>query len=349
VLVGRALLEASTRIRVITSSTPRNYRAEVDRLSTARDVEAPRFFYAPPPDLSALRLALEAIEREVAPHGALGEVYAARTRELAEEAAICEGAGSRALWAAARVRFARRDAFDDDADQLAEAWLGSLGGARSGTADVISDDPADPRSLLCRMRDVIGARRLPVRVLVARDIASLATTGDGFVQVAAKRMLSIDDVERTVHHEIEGHVVPRTRAGQELLSIFTLGTRRGSDDQEGRALWLEDRSGFLTRARRRELALRHTAARLVEGEASFVDIVRALEKLSATRAEAVRYCARAYRGGGLAREAVYLPAYLRIRAHLTETPELAKALDRGTVSVGAARALLPWIRAASSD
>ncbi len=57
----------------------------------------------------------------------------------------------------------------------------------------------------------IGERRLPLRVVIA-DIAPLAATGDGVIQVARGRMLTRDDVERTVLHEIEGHAAPSVRA-----------------------------------------------------------------------------------------------------------------------------------------
>ena len=58
----------------------------------------------------------------------------------------------------------------------------------------------------------------------------------------------------------------------------------------------------------------------------------------------MRVAARAHRGGGLGREVVYLPAFLRVKEALAEEPGLWGALGSGRVSVEAARVLgrLGW-------
>src|SRR5262249_10654130 len=145
-------------------------------------------------------------------------------------------------------------------------------------------------------------------VMVSPNLASLAATGDGFVQIAADRWMSRRDVQRTVLHEIDGHVLPRLAGERAALGIFGVGTAWGSGDQEGRALALERRMGFLEPGRRRELALRHVAARSVEAGADFTSTARFLLDQGAPLEDALRIAARVHRGGGLGREAVYLPA-----------------------------------------
>ncbi|MEJ7728869.1 MAG: tyrosine/phenylalanine carboxypeptidase domain-containing protein [Polyangiaceae bacterium] len=189
----------------------------------------------------------------------------------------------------------------------------------------------------------MGAWRLPVRVVVSRHLASLAAVGDGVVHVVAGRMLSERDVERTVRHEMLGHVLPRQRADGERLGLFAVGTAAGADDQEGRALFLEKQGGFLDVGRRRELALRHLAARRTQAGEGFVETTRGLLAHDATLPDALRIVARAHRGGGLAREAVYLPALLRVERALAARPALDAVLARGRVAVGAASLLAPWI------
>jgi hypothetical protein len=208
---------------------------------------------------------------------------------------------------------------------------------------VQSDDERDPGSLLCRLRDEIGKRRLPLRVLISANLASLAATGDGFVQIVAARSMSRRDVERTVLHEIEGHVLPRLAGAQASIGIFGIGTARGSDDQEGRALALEREKGFLDHGRRVELALRHVAARAVEASADFPSTVRLLLDRGAALADALRLAARVHRGGGLAREAVYLPALLRVEAAIAADSGVDAVLAQGRVSVDAAPTLRAWV------
>jgi hypothetical protein len=193
------------------------------------------------------------------------------------------------------------------------------------------------------MREEIGCRRLPLRVVVKENIASLAATGDGFVQVAAGKLLTRRDVERTVLHEVDGHAAPRVLASDVPLGIFALGTARGTDDQEGRALWLERAHGFLDHGRRREIALRHVAARAVEARADFVATVRLLQGHGAPLDTALRVSARVHRGGGLARESVYLPALLRVADAVARDHTLDRVLRVGRVSVDAAPVLAAYV------
>ncbi|WP_438029411.1 tyrosine/phenylalanine carboxypeptidase domain-containing protein [Sorangium sp. So ce233] len=342
----RLLGAAARRIRVVGASTPVNLVEELARLAAAwgrSGAEVPRFTYAPAQDHSDVRRAMETAAERLAEQGELGAVYAGRARELAAEAAICEAAGGAGCWAAARLRYAARDAFDEQADVLAAAWAEEEAGAAAREeARVRSDDARSPGSLVSRMRREIGARRLPLRVVIA-DIAPLAATGDGVIQVARGRMLTRDDVERTVLHEIEGHAAPGVRAAALPLGIFAIGTANGGDDQEGWALARERAAGYLVGARRSELGLRHLAARSVERGAGFVETARLLEARGArSTADALRIAARVHRGGGLAREVVYLPALLRVEALLLAQPALGQVLASGRVSVSAAASLASW-------
>ena len=341
----QALSEASAQIRVIASNTPANLREELDRLDGCwrSGAAMPRFCYAAPPDLADLRGTLLGLAEELDGLGALGAVYAGRARELEIEAALCEHAGGPGLWAAARRRYALRDGFEALADAAAAAWLDERAPAPGEIVTTRSDDEREPTSLVSRLRQELGRRRLPLRVLVSRNLASLAATGEGFVQIVAERALSPRDVERTVLHEIEGHVLPRHASTTAPIGIFALGTARGSDDQEGRALALERAAGFLDHGRRREIALRHQAARSVAAGADFVATARLLLDRGAPLADTLRIAARVHRGGGLGREAVYLPALLRVEAALGVDASLDQVLGAGRVSVEAAATLRPWV------
>jgi hypothetical protein len=341
----QALTDAASQVRVIASNTPTNLREELDRLHSCwqTGAELPRFIYAAPPDHTTLRAALSGLADELDGLGELGSIYAGRARELEIEAALCEHAGRPGLWEAARRRYALRDGFEADADAAAAAWLAEPAPAATPTATSRSDDEQDPTSLVSRLRQELGRRRLPLRVLVSKNLASLAATGEGFVQIVAERALSRTDVERTVLHEIEGHVLPRQASITAPIGIFALGTARGSDDQEGRALSRERAAGFLDHGRRREIALRHQAARSVAARADFVTTTRLLLDRGASLADALRIAARVHRGGGLGREAVYLPALLRVEAALAVEAALDEVLGAGRVSVDAAPALRGWV------
>ena len=372
---GRLLFEIAGRVRLLGRATPVNFASEVARVSAAWEAgreEEPRFEYGPCVNLSAERAWLERVAasselvgsaapagvrggmrgvagRHEETAGVLAGLVADRARELAVEAAACEVAGKEAFWGLCRARFARRDGCDEEADRLADEWAAAeeRGSVERGSVErggglgdkVASDDEGDPRSLVSAMRRAVGERRLPFRVVVSRSLAPLAATGEAVILVAARRWPSAEDTARTVLHEVMGHAAPAARAKRSGVSLLEVGTAFGSDDQEGRALLLEERAGFLGAARRRELALRHVAARAVEGRATLVDTGRILLRRGAAAGEAVRISARAHRGGGLAREVVYLPALVRVRAALAEEPGIDEVMGCGRVSVDAARAL----------
>jgi hypothetical protein len=214
-----------------------------------------------------------------------------------------------------------------------------------------SDDPS-PGTLLTRKREEVSRLGLPFAVVVQPALAALAATGESHILVAAGRMISKDDVERTVMHEIEAHAIPRTRAAQGRLAIFQIGTARGIDDQEGFALVLEERSGFSTPRRKRELAARHLAVEAMDGGATFADAVTALVKVHGlTPRESVLIAERCFRGGdgttpGLGRERIYLEAYHRVKEHLASKPTDEGILTSGQVSLDAIETLAPFVRKA---
>ncbi len=237
----------------------------------AGNPRAPEWTYAPldAPRAGAKAIALEALAddlevRDSSPVG-LGHVYAARAREIALESLLATEVGTAAFAARARARFPPQGTASE-ASRLARAWVADPEPPSSAST---TSDGADPGSLVSRLRAEIGRHRLPFRVVVVEGLAPLAATGDGAVWVTAGRAISRVDVERTVLHEIEGHVLPRFRASTLPLGIFATGTASGTDEQEGLALLLEERHGFLRGARRRELALRHRAVEAMdEGERS---------------------------------------------------------------------------------
>ena len=336
------------RVRMIAATTPIDLAGELERLLAkwnAGEVCSPQFSYPEPQDHHELITTLERLAEWLDKEGQLGAIYADRAREIAAEAAVCSASGTPHLRKCARYRFSRRDDFDDAADVLVKDWLDEpFDTSPIDAANLVrSDDARDARSLLVRLRAEMGARKIPFRIVVARDSSALAATGDSFVQIASGRMMTVEDVERTVLHEIEGHVLPRCRASAQRMGIFAIGTRFGVDDQEGRALNIERRAGFLKGSRRRELAWRHRAARMLEGDAEFVEAVRVLIQAGAGIPDALRITARVFRGGGLGREIVYLPAFLRVDAALVRAPHLDDVLCAGRVAVGAAELLRPWV------
>jgi hypothetical protein len=108
-------------------------------------------------------------------------------------------------------------------------------------------------------------------------------------------------------------------------------------------LVLEEDAGLLDVGRKRLLAARHLAARSVVAGASFADVVRGLvDDHRLDLDAALRVAFRVHRGaatvgstitGGLAREQVYLPAYLAVRRAIVDGRTTTAALGSARLSL----------------
>ena len=332
------LRRAEAEIRLIDRAQPLNAVAEREALIGdwgAGRQRAPRFEYAARPALGPLRAALEAAATAIGGYGALGASYGARALELECEARAAEHVALPQFSDEAARRYPLEVSADADAaDAWAARWIAAPDSAPTKLHR--SDDRADPDSLLCALERAIEG--LPVRVQVRPNQTAAAAVGEGFIGVRPGLWHSQESVMRIVLHEVEGHVRPRVSAHREALALFRVGSAKSSDDEEGRALLLERSAGVLEGARRRELARRHLAARAVRSRASFQDTVAELLGLGQDIASAVEAACRAHRGGGLARESVYLVALSRVSRTFEAEPELESYFEIGRVSVEAARA-----------
>ncbi|MBI2395819.1 MAG: DUF1704 domain-containing protein [Deltaproteobacteria bacterium] len=339
----------ATRFSLLSSVTPRNAAREHARLLEAWRAgrEISPLWEPPTVDRRLLASARRAIDEVI---GALHDedgwlaIYRARFVELARDLAVIDAAFAATVRDAADARFADEDVDVREADAIAEAWRAAP--LEDDGPPIPTDDPSDPRSLLSRMRARLSELRLPVRVLVRERVGSLAAAGDGVVIVAAGRATSDRETVRVVVHEIEGHVLPRERGRAGRFGIESAGSAGASEDEEGRALLLEERGGFMGGQRRRSLAARHVAARMVERGATFVDVVRAAREVAspnealsiASLDEALSIAERVMRGGylrgrdvfsGLGRERVYLTARARVgRAVIADSTWLDRLGER---------------------
>ena len=349
------LREVAERYPILGWATPKNAASEQARLLAAWRAgnQASPAWEPPGVDRRALAHSRRAIERARAALTDVGDrwiaLYVDRLAECALDLEVIDASFTRAITDASRRRFGSDERDERAADRLAAQWIATpLPAATDET--IATDDERDARSLVSQMRRAISAQRLGVRVLVRDRIGALAAAGDGVVIVARGRRTTAREVARVVLHEIEGHVLPRERGRattQELPGICTLGSAGASEDEEGRAICLEERAGLLEPKRRRSLAARHVAARIVERGGSYVDVVRHLRGAGLADDEALEVASRVQRGayregaavvGGVARERVYLSAYVRVSA-ATEGGRTLDSLGDARLSL-AARARL---------
>jgi hypothetical protein len=289
-------------------------------------------------ELAPVRHALAHVQRATEPLGPIGRLYAERAGELELEARLVEALGT------PRFRVLAADRFPEPPLELARACDAFVAEAEGleppePAERYRSDDEAEPRSLISRLRLKMRELGLAFTVRVARSQLAAAATGAGLVSVRAGMRLTAAAGERITAHELLGHALPRARARHASPPLLCAGTRGAADDEEGRALLVERRANLLDAERRRELALRHVAASGVRRGAELRDTVDSLVARGAPLERALELALRIHRGGGLAREIVYLPAYFAVARAFSEEPSLERWFERGRIGLAAAREL----------
>jgi hypothetical protein len=337
---AETLVRAEERVNLLARVAPADVLGEAARLT--RDyTRGKALIITHPgdiPELAPVRRALSRVAELCEPLGALGRLYVERVRELDLEARLVETLGNPGFRSLAAERFpepplalARAcDAFVAEAERHVTEAPASLHR---------SDDEGDPRSLVSRLRVRVRELGLKFAVRVARSQLAAAATGTGVVSVRAGVMLTSAASERITQHELLGHALPRARAEHATLPLLRAGTRGAADDEEGRALVVERRAGLFDAERQRELALRHVAALGVRQGAEPRETTATLVARGAPLERAVELTLRIHRGGGLAREIVYLPAYFAVHRAFAEEPGIERWFERGRIGLEAAREL----------
>jgi hypothetical protein len=342
--VARRLEHLETQVALLDRVRPLNLTSELVRLTRAFEAgqkPAPAFGYAPRPALGAVRSELQSLAAALDGADPEQRLLAERAQELELEADLGEHVGEPEFDALARQRFPLPK--DPTAThKLAEVFLSAPGGPNDvENAGILHDssDPRDPHSLWSQLSRLLEAEGFAVRLEIVVGLVSLAAVANGVVRVRAGARLSEKAARRIALHEVEGHVRPRVNA-QLLGGVFSAGSARASQDEEGRAILLEERAGLLDAERRRELARRYLAVESLRDGAEFWDTVTLLGQRGAALAAAVELASRVHRGGGLGRESIYLVGYQRVAAALGQRPQLEQVLRSGRVTLDAAEALL---------
>jgi hypothetical protein len=156
----------------------------------------------------------------------------------------------------------------------------------------------------------------------------------------ASRRFGRRECVRLVAHEVLGHAVAAANGSAHPLKLVETGTAGSFADQEGTAIALEEAAGALDAPRWRVLAARVVATDRMHAGASFGETALSLHRdLGLPPDVAVVTAERAYRGGGVARDAAYLIGYLRVRDALGRELVTLDELRQGRVSLSAIPAL----------
>ena len=263
-------------------------------------------------------------------------LYLARNEELELDIALLDALGD-----AKRVRplAARRygtGAFrlrSKSAVEVAEACLAQLAKAPAELPREI-----DAHELAAQMERAAAFLGITVRGVVDARLSAAAAAGEKTIYVQ-KRAFSRVEARRLIAHEVFGHLVASHRARAHAVRIFEIGVAGSFADQEGLALCLEEASGTFDASRLRMIAARVVVTARMHAGASFGESARELVGHGLTAEAAIVTTERAYRGGGVARDAGYLEGFVRVRDALRKRTCTLDELRAGRLTVEAIPAL----------
>lgn len=210
------------------------------------------------------------------------------------------------------------------------------------TIPAASVDGVNLRDLMLAYGKHVG---LHIAVRIDPGLIANAAVGERTVFIA-DRCFGAREAQRLATHEVYGHLVSGFNGRAQTLGIFAIGTAGSYGDQEGVAIYLEELAGLLDSSRQRTLAGRLLATHAMHAGVSFGDAARILVSEHDFSPEAsVTLCERAFRAGGVARDAVYLTGWLRVRRAVARGETNLAELQLGKVSLSA----LPELRRLARD
>ncbi|MGB8222271.1 MAG: tyrosine/phenylalanine carboxypeptidase domain-containing protein [Polyangiales bacterium] len=341
-----ALRRLHDTARLLVGSTTHSDPAERQRLTdcVARAEHAkPRWEWRPASvDQSVWRELGRA--RELAAASDSPDLYLPRLEELEIELLLLEslGCGKQVRPMAARLFGTgderlfpneKRTALDAAHEILANTSLEQ----EPKTVPAASAEGINLRDLMLDFARHVG---LHIAVRVDPGLIANAAVGERTVFIADRRFGAYE-ARRLATHEVYGHLVSAFNGRTQALGVFAVGTAESYGDQEGVAIYLEELAGLLDSCRQRTLAGRLLATHVMHAGVSFGDAARTMvTEHDFSPACAVTLCERAFRAGGIARDAVYLTGWLRVRRAVSRGEANLAELQVGRVSLGA----LPEVR-----
>jgi len=315
--IDHALAQTAGSMQFLLDVTPVNADAVRQEFAEGRVAE-PEFTYRPldvSPDV--LAKALDNIDVATVEDPTLGHLLRAKHRELALQIEMLKardtedfsalsiqlyGAASPELRTQAENILARVHRTESAGDSLEATEFLEL-----AQAEIEHYREIDPEiDIHAEVRDDVNG------VMVSGN--TLLIDRDSVVQRARANAL--------IQHEVGTHLVTQVNGTAQPVRVLGSGLAGYDETQEGLAVLAEIGCGQLTPFRLRQLAARVLTVHRMHGGAGFVEAWRALVDEGFPENSAFTTTMRAYRSGGLSKDAIYLRGLVELLGHLRGGGEL---------------------------
>jgi uncharacterized protein (TIGR02421 family) len=154
------------------------------------------------------------------------------------------------------------------------------------------------------------------RVELRDDLPSGMMVSGGRLLISRSTTMNRSRVEALLSHEVGVHLLTYFNGSAQGLRLFRSGLAGYEGVQEGLAVLAEYLVGGMTRGRLRLLAARVVGCAAMLDGADFIECYRRVREFGLSNTMAFNLVLRVFRGGGLAKDAVYLRGLLEVLSHL---------------------------------
>ncbi len=322
----RQLAEVSNSFDFLLLSTPRNTDAAWKEFRRSRFSRPPRFSYPPLPfDPALAKRELYKIPIERIEDPTLEELFREQQDELDRKITML---GDRET---PRFRFGSLQLFGAVDDGLLQQASAILERIPPRSREETRGPSLDARAFAARAQEELkylrgDSKKLPARVRILSNLSGLMVSR-GHLLIPSRAAIPASRVEALLQHEVGTHIVTYYNGDAQPFRQLRNGLPAYEELQEGLAVLAEYLVGGLSRPRLRVLAARVLAVRRMIDGASFVEVFRELDRdYDFAQRTAFTISMRVFRGGGQAKDAVYLRGLAAVLEYLATGASLEPLL-----------------------
>ncbi len=319
------LVRAHAMINLLERTFPINEDEQKEAFFNGGRAE-PRFVYKPLDfDVAALVEELASLECE---DDELGALYAGVRDDMLLQVEIISSLGNREI-----VQPASQKLFEAISPAL-------LAAAEERLASGLYNDGLEMERTICSAETILmfeeSLKKMglvdwhvePTHRFIISVISSRKT-----VTVSRDRMFSREEITRLLVHEIGVHVVRAANGGCQPYRIFTVGFPQYGATEEGTAVFTEELAGVIDNEAQFRYAARVVAAQTLYDGLTFNDTFDAMKSAGYGDEGAWQIALRTHRGGGMAKDHIYLKGYLEVSERFKHSMNDFKYLFMGKVNL----------------
>jgi uncharacterized protein (TIGR02421 family) len=305
--IDRELAEISRLLPFLRYVTPTNVS---DARAAFMNGDEPVFTYRELPELTAISDRLDAVDPEQAEDGVIRHMAEALQRELRIRLDLFRSRGTPDFFLAAVDLFGH---VEKPMLELALDLL-ALGPEEPHARTISAEQFADrARHEIAQYRSVHPP--LSAEVTVSDRIPGVLVE-EGNLRVGSDTRVAVDHVDNLLHHEVGVHVLTYANGWAQPIHMLGMGLAGYDENQEALGILAEHLAGGIRISRLHTLGHRVIAAYMRGQHASFRATFDKLIEVGAGPRSAFSTTMRAYRAGGMTKDAIYLRGLVRLFEHL---------------------------------